>query len=378
MLYYIWLTTIKGIGPIAQKNLLKHFKTPGNVFDADEQEIKRIAGIGDVLSRAIKGEGLDKAQTILDRCNRLSIKILTYDDELYPGKAKEFAGSPIVLYYKGTMRRNSMGVGIIGSRKCTDYGKEVTREAATYLAENDISVISGMAKGIDGYAHTACLMANGYTLAFLGNSVDICYPKEHTKLMDGIIENGAVISEYPPTTTARAEYFPRRNAIISSFSNKLLVVEAAHRSGALITAQCAKELKRKVYAVPNSIYSKNSFGTNRLIEEGARIYLEPSQLLDNAEKDILNEIVGIRKDSSPQKEKDKLEIPSIEQKRYSQTEAKILNFIKDNPRTLGQIADYLNCSEIEILDVVSILEINGDIKSLAGGRFIQDRPVRLG
>lgn len=372
MLYYIWLSIIKGIGPVTQKRLLKYFKTPKDIYIAEEEEIKKVTGVGDVLSKTIKEKNIAEAQIVLDRCNKLGIRILTYDDELYPERAKESISSPIVLYYRGTIRKDAMGVGIVGSRKCTDYGKEVTREAATYLAENNISVISGMAKGIDGYAHTACLKANGYTLAFLGSSVDICYPKEHGKLMESIIESGAVLSEYPPTTGVRAEYFPRRNMLISSFSYKLLVVEAARRSGALITAQFAKELDREVYAVPNNIYNKNSCGTNRLIEEGAKIYLGPNQLLDNPEKDILNEIMGRPKDISFNKEKDRLKALSIKQKNYSPIEIRILNFIKDNPKTLGQIADYLNCNEIEILDIISILDINGDIRTLAGGKFVAE------
>ena len=367
MLYYIWLTTIKGIGPVAQKNLLKHFKAPENIFNANRREIKKVRGIGDVLSKAIEGKNLDDAKIILDKCNKSNINILTYDDELYPEKAKEPANSPVVLYYKGAIRKNAMGVGIIGSRRCTNYGKQVTKEAATYLAKNNVSVISGMAKGIDGYAHTACLMANGYTLAFLGSSVDICYPKEHASLMEGIIKNGAIISEYPPTTKVRAEYFPRRNMLISSFCNKLLVVEASHRSGALITARHAKELKREVYAAPNNIYSKNSHGTNRLIEKGAKIYLRPSQLLDKQEEDIFNEI--IEKVINCKKEKSSPEVPNTEEAPHSLIETKILDFIKDNPKTLGQIADYLNCNEVEILDTISILEINGDVQTLPGGKF---------
>ncbi|MCK9267931.1 MAG: DNA-processing protein DprA [Alkaliphilus sp.] len=369
MLYYIWLTTIKGIGPISQKNLLKYFRTPENIFRANEKEIKNVVGIGDTLFGFIRGKNLDDAQIILDKCDKLNIKILTYNDELYPERVKELASSPIVLYYRGTIRRNAMGVGIVGSRKCTDYGKEVVKEAVTYLAENDITVISGMAKGIDGYAHTACLMANGYTLAFLGNSVDICYPKEHARLMDSIVENGAVISEYPPTTGVRAEHFPRRNAIISSFSNKLLVVEAAHKSGALITARCAKELKREVYAAPNSIYSKNSYGANRLIKGGAKIYLKPSQLLDNPGKDIFDGIIEKAKDNNHKKEENALETLDAGQMIYSPMEMKILDFVKDNPKTLGQIADHLNCNEVEILDIISILEISGDIRTLPGGKI---------
>lgn len=350
MLYWIWLSNIKGIGPITQKKLLDHFKSPYEVYRASEEEIKNITGVGDILSKKIKDTTLEEAEKILDKSHDLGINILTYEDKLYPQKSKEFIDSPTVLYYKGHIREDSIGVGIVGSRKCSEYGKEVTKEAAIYLAENNICVISGMAKGIDGYAHTACLKTNGYTIAFLGSSVDICYPKEHAKLMDCIIENGAVISEYPPTTSARAEHFPRRNMLISSFSNKLLVVEAAAKSGALITAEFSKDLKREVYAVPNNIYSKNAYGTNYLIEQGAKIYLRPSQLIDG-------------------KESDKKSMENINHKEYSFQENQILKFIKDTSKTLGQISDFLKCDEVEILDIISILEINGDIRSLPGGRF---------
>jgi len=264
-----------------------------------------------------------------------------------------------------------MGVGIVGSRKCTDYGKEVTRQAARYLAENSVTVISGMAKGIDGYAHTACIKANGYTLAFLGSSVDICYPKEHRKLMEGIIESGAVISEYPPTTEVRAEYFPRRNMLISSFSNNLLVVEATYKSGALITANFAKELNREVYAVPNSIYSNSSLGTNHLIEKGAKIYLRPSQLIDCIEVDVLSDIMG-KADKPSIKKEDKIKNTNAHnQKGYSPEEGKILDFMKDSPKTLREIAEFLKCRETEILDIISVLEINGDIRALPGGRLFE-------
>lgn len=371
MLYYIWLSTIKGIGPIIQKRLLQNFKSPKNIYDADEEEIKKVVGIGDILSKSIKKTSLEEAEKTIDRCHKLGIKILTYEDVLYPEKAKEALDSPIVLYYKGIIKENVMGVGIVGSRKCTDYGKDVTKQAARYLAENGVTVISGMAKGIDGYAHTACLKVKGYTLAFLGSSVDICYPKEHSKLMEGIIESGAVISEYPPTTEVRAEYFPRRNMLISSFSNKLLVVEATHKSGALITANFAKELNREVYAVPNSIYSNSSLGTNELIEKGAKIYLRPSQLLDYIEVDVFSDIMGKVDKPSIKKENKMKNINTDNEKGYSPEEGKILDFMKDSPKTLREIAEFLKRREADILDIISVLEINGDIRALPGGRLFE-------
>ena len=152
-------------------------------------------------------------------------------------------------------------------------------EAAAFLARQGITVVSGLAKGIDSYAHTACLREGGYTLAFIANGPDICYPPEHHSLMDEIIGNGAVLSPYPPGTRPRQEYFPMRNRLLSAWVDQLLVVEAGERSGALITADYAMEQKRRVFAVPNSIYSAESVGTNRLLLKGAELYLEPTQLM---------------------------------------------------------------------------------------------------
>jgi DNA processing protein len=156
----------------------------------------------------------------------------------------------------------------------------VAAEAAAFLAQQGITVASGLAKGIDSYAHTACLKEGGYTLAFVANGPDICYPPEHRSLMEEILVSGAVLSPYPPGTRPRQEYFPLRNRILSAWIDQILVVEAGERSGALITAGYALEQKQRVFAVPNSIYSPESFGTNRLLQNGAEVYLEPKQLLN--------------------------------------------------------------------------------------------------
>ncbi|MCC5909729.1 MAG: DNA-processing protein DprA, partial [Clostridiaceae bacterium] len=279
MEYWIWLSQLKGIGSITQKKLLEHFFSPEAIYDATKQQLMEVDGIGPALTEVIKSSSLEKAEGILEKVNKGNIKILTYEDSFYPMKAKLYPEAPILLYYRGNLRQNSVGVGIVGARRCSAYGKEVTREAATFLAKNNIPVISGMAKGIDGYAHIACLKADGYTLAFLGSGVDICYPKEHDELMGRILEKGAILSEYPPGTKPKPEYFPKRNALISAWSEKLLVVEAGEKSGALITATLSEALHREVWAVPNTIYSQMGKGTNNLIASGAKIYLKPEQLM---------------------------------------------------------------------------------------------------
>ncbi|WP_461207864.1 DNA-processing protein DprA [Clostridium sp. DL1XJH146] len=270
VLFWIWLSKIKGVGPILSRNLLKVFQKPSNIYSAEKDELLRVQGIGKETARRIyEGKDLAYSESILENCVKKNIKILTIEDTFYPKEVKEISESPIVLYYRGNLIAKSIGIGIVGSRRCTSYGKRVAVETAQFLAQNNIPVISGMAKGIDSYSHTACLKENGYTIAVLGNGVDICYPKEHIDLMEKIIDNGAVISEYSPGTKPDALRFPKRNRIISAFSKRLLVVEASEKSGALITASYSKKYKREIYAVPNNIYSIQSKGTNELIYNGA-------------------------------------------------------------------------------------------------------------
>lgn len=278
-LYWLWLVGIRGIGPINQRRLLKNIGSPERIYYASAPDLEGIVG-PTAAGVLLAARSLDHAKRLTESLDRLDIKLLTLDDFFYPKQARIVADAPVLLYYRGNLQTKKPSVGIVGSRRCSAYGKQVAVEAAEYLAHKGVTVISGMAKGIDSYAQTACLKAGGYTLAFLGNGVDICYPAEHRGLMEQIIEHGAVISEYPPKTRPRPQYFPARNALISGWSDKILIVEAADKSGALITAHEAFALGREVLAVPNSIYAKESVGANRLLSEGALPYLGPENLLE--------------------------------------------------------------------------------------------------
>ncbi|MGH4049897.1 MAG: DNA-processing protein DprA [Clostridium sp.] len=290
----------------------------------------------------------------MTKCEKLNIKVLTYGDSLYPTQVKDIKKSPVILYYRGNLIEESMGVAIVGSRRCTEYGKRLTVDAGKFLAQNNIPVISGMAKGIDGYAHTACLKVGGYTIAILGCGLDICYPKEHIELMQEIIERGAVVSEYPPGTSPDANHFPMRNRLISAWCKKLLVVEAGEKSGSLLTAAYAKEQNREVFAAPNSIYIRESVGTNKLIEEGSKIYLNPSQLLDQTRRPLVNntlqnsELIG-----------DDLTAPAGDD--LTALEKAILIKIKDNPMTLGQVLLYIKEDKSDVLETISIMELEGKL-----------------
>ena len=279
LVFWLWLTQVRGVGAKTSKKLLEHYATPRAVYDASAEELLTISGIGQKLAGAIREHrSLTTAEELLAKVAKHDAQVLTIWDTCYPLAVKNLPNAPIILYYKGTLRQER-GIAIIGARRCTPYAKRVTSEAAHYLASNNIPVISGLAKGVDGYAHTACLKAGGYTLAFLGHGVDACYPTEHHDLMEAIIEHGAVISQFPPDTPPHRSNFPKRNHLMSAWAEKLLVVEASPQSGALITTESAKELGRPVYAVPGSIYSRESMGANTLILEGATPYLTPTQLV---------------------------------------------------------------------------------------------------
>jgi DNA processing protein len=361
LLYWIWLSKINGVGPVIAKVLLDAFKTPENIYKATKDDLININRIGNAMSDVIfNSKSLANSEEILNNCKKTSIKVLTYGDSLYPIEVKSIKKAPVILYYRGNIIEDSIGVAIVGSRRCTEYGKKTTVEAAEFLAGNNIPVISGMAKGIDGYSQTACLKAGGYTIAILGCGVDICYPKEHIDLMMKIIEKGAVISEYPPGTKPNPNYFPMRNRLISAWCKKLLVVEAGEKSGSLLTAGFAKEQNRQVFAAPNNIYSRESIGTNKLIAEGAEIYLTPSQLLlDHRRVPIADN----EKESIAPMGDDLTSLEKI-----------ILTEIGASAITVNELLFKLKGDRSDILEAISIMELMGRIINVAGKYKVQKSP----
>lgn len=235
------------IGPITANRLLKRFDDPELVYQADEKDVCAIEGITQRQIRSIlENRSLESAYKIMEDCEKNNIFILPQNDLLYPKRAKEPEDSPVVLYYKGCLQNVEKTVGIVGARRCTQEAKfQAVKITEKYVIE-DIAIISGMAKGIDSYAHTACLRAGGYTVAILGNGLDICYPSEHKKLMEHIAEKGLLISEYPPGTEPAQYRFPRRNRLISAWSDKLIVISPGKGSGAFITAEYEKKYGREV------------------------------------------------------------------------------------------------------------------------------------
>lgn len=247
MIYWIWLTQIPFVGPVTARYLIKELKDAEKIYQADAERLAKISRLSERQRKSIlQSRSLENPKRILENCQKKSISVLRWDDKRYPERARKPHDAPVLLYYKGNFKNMDQAIGIVGSRRCTQESKQKTVSLASECARNQIAVVSGMAKGIDSYAHTACLNMGGYTIAILGNGLDICYPNEHHKLMNCIEENGLLISEYPPGTFPDKYRFPRRNRLISSWSDKVFVIESGKGSGALITAEYSRKYGREV------------------------------------------------------------------------------------------------------------------------------------
>lgn len=279
--YWVGFNLIKGIGSVKTRLLLEKCETLENAWKAPSQELLSI-GLSEkiVQSFVSKRKQLD-LNAIWEKIVDKGIEVLTWDDQNYPRKLLEIDQPPPVLYSRGKLKsEDDWAIAIVGTRRMTVYGRQVTQDLGTILAAKGVTVVSGLARGIDSIAHNAALDAGGRTLAVLGCGVDIIYPPENRKLYERILESGAVISEYPPGTFPESSNFPPRNRIISGLSQATVVVEAGETSGALITASFAANQGREVFAVPGNILAPQSMGCNRLIRDGARILLNPNDVLE--------------------------------------------------------------------------------------------------
>jgi DNA processing protein len=283
----IWISSIPGIGAIKANKLLSYFKSPEEVFWADEVALFQTGFLSrnDVLNILDK-KHKENLYLLLEKIYKSDISVVSIKDEKYPGYLKNIYDPPPVLFYKGEIKKEENALAIVGSRKATSYGIKMSEVIADSLGQMGFTIISGMARGIDAAAHEACLKAGSRTIAVLGCGVDVVYPPESRGLMNRIIEQGTVISEFIPGTQPLAYNFPQRNRIISGLSLGIIVIEAGEKSGSLITAHIALEQGREVFALPGNVSSSKSAGTNKLIRDGAKIITGIEDIVD--ELQILN------------------------------------------------------------------------------------------
>lgn len=278
--YCLGLSTIKGLGPIRMNKLINYFGDPLSIWEADKRELEYIID-SPVLARKIvqERESMD-IPSLVKKIAEKKIEFITLFDKEYPALLKNISDPPPVLYYKGKLIFNYPAISIVGARRCTNYGKKIGERIGCELAERGITVISGLARGIDTYGHIGALKGGGRTIAVLGCGLDIIYPPENKKLYYEIQENGTIVSEYPPGTEPLRGNFPQRNRIISGLSLGVLVIEAARRSGSLITAEIALEQGRKLFAIPGNIDRPQSKGTNELIKDGAKMVIKVEDIIE--------------------------------------------------------------------------------------------------
>lgn len=280
--YWLWLTLKKGISSRKITALLEHFQSPGEIYSADEAEFAEIPGLTQADVAVLADRSLRSAGQVMETCRKKNIKIMTFDSPYYPRLLAEIYDPPYVLYarYKERIDLNMhMTLAIVGTRTCSGYGINMAERLGYDLAREGVTVISGMAKGIDGAANTGSLRAGGVTVAVLGNGVDICYPAMHKPLMEQIIEHGMVLSEYPPGSPPLASHFKPRNRIITGLSQGTIVVEAPVQSGAINSANWSLEQGRELFVVPGDVTRASAQGSNVLMTEGALPALSAEDVL---------------------------------------------------------------------------------------------------
>ena len=283
--YWVALSLVPGVGSVLFKRLLNQFKSPDAVFRATLRDLLRVEGIGKTVAEEIlKGPAEKKTERELRLLKEAGGILLTIADERYPLRLREIYDPPPLLYLRGELREeDNFALSIVGSRKTSPYGRWITEKMSQEIVRHGITIVSGMARGIDSVAHGGAISGGGRTLAVLGCGIDVIYPPENRTLFGQIIDHGAVLSEFPMGSRPEGIHFPRRNRIISGLSIGVVVVQASAKSGSLITAEYALEQGREVFAIPGNVGADGSRGTNRLIKEGAK-------LVESSE-DILEEIL---------------------------------------------------------------------------------------
>jgi len=352
------LNLLPGMGPVRLRRLLDAFGSPEAVLSANSAALQRIEGIGPEVASAIANwrEPADP-ETELQRAADLGASVIAWDSPSYLKLLREIHYPPIVLYVLGTLEdRDNHAVGVVGARTATHYGTTCAKKLAYQLAYAGLTILSGLARGIDTAAHQGALAAKGRTIAVLGCGLGQIYPPENRPLAEKIAESGAVVSEFPIDRKPDRQTFPMRNRIVSGWSFGTLVIEAGLQSGALITANQAAEQGRSIYAVPGPIDRPTSHGTNRLIQQGAKLVLEAS--------DILDDLGTLFRDR-----------PALETSRpvehLTETERAIYDAIGQDETHLDRIIAGSKLASGTVMSTLLALEMKRLVKQLPGRHFVK-------
>ena len=378
---WLALKSIPGVGPVLFQRLLARFNTPAAVFQARCEDLLAIKGVNRDLARDILGfRAWDRVEAELARLAAAGVEVLLQTDPRFPARLKQIPYPPPLLFLKGTLLpQDDLALALVGTRAASYYGLKTCRRLAGALAVRGVTVVSGLARGIDTAAHQGALENSGRTLAVLGCGLDVVYPPENQKLYEQIPEQGALISEFPLGTPPEAKNFPIRNRIISGLSLGVVVVEAGLKSGTGITVRYALDQGREVFAVPGPIDSPTSLGPHRLIQDGAKLVQDP--------EDIFSELPGLKKGqralfAAPGRVR---EVPAAEGGGPTPAtipastpapppaptpEDPLLALLGSDPLSLEEIVRTTRLATSEVLSRLTILELEGLIRELPGKRYV--------
>lgn len=357
--YWVGFTRIPGIGRVRLGKLKGKFGSLANAWSATKTDLLNTGLDENIISGLIKYRDRISLDNELEELAKYHIKAITYESTSYPILLKEISDCPPVLFIRGELKQcDDTSIAVVGTRRATSYGRQITEEIVNNLSANSVTIVSGLAKGIDTAAHKAALEANGRTLAVFASGLDIVYPPENVKLAREIMEKGALISEYPLGTKPKADHFPQRNRILSGLSRGVLVVESGETSGALITANFALEQNRDVFAVPGSILSPMSKGPNKLIQEGAKLVRNHVDILEE-----LNLAVADRQ----------IEMQNIDA--LNETESIIIKCISEGPVHIDQICRTTGLSAAVIQSNLSLMEINGLVRHTGNHNYVFNKSM---
>jgi len=360
---WLALKSIPGVGLVLFQRLVARCGAPAAVFQASPEKLQSIKGVTPALARAIRGfRDWDLLEEQLARLQNRGAQMLTWDDPGFPARLKQIPYPPPLLFVQGTLEpQDDLAVALVGTRGASYYGLKTSRRLAGALAARGLTVVSGLARGIDAAAHRGALENGGRTLAVLGCGLDVVYPPENRELYANIPEQGALISEFSLGAPPEAKNFPVRNRIISGLALGVVVVEAGERSGTSITVQFALDQGREVLAVPGPIDSPTSVGPHRLIQQGAKLVM--------AVEDILQELPGVKLGPGPL-------FPSPGRVAETgapgrpQAEDPLLAFLGSEPLRLDELVQASKLPASEVMSRLTILELQGLVRELPGKCFV--------
>ena len=369
--FWLALTRIDGLGIRGCHKLIQHFGSPQAAYMASLTELES-CGVPARVAQAIFAQAaLKDAEREIQEVAKADCELVAYDDGAYPPLLKQIPDAPLLLYVRGDVKVLSQyAVAVVGSRRPSAYGSSVAHRLAHDLAQRQLVVVSGLARGVDSAAHRGALEAKGKTVAVMGSGIDIMYPRENKKLADEIAKSGAVISEFPLGTGPTPENFPIRNRIISGLSLGVVVVEAAEYSGSLITARLALEQNREVFAVPGNITSAQSFGPNHLIKQGAKLVDQWMDVIEEFTAEVRMQLLPPMETSDG--EPMGAQAATLFEASLTPDQKAVFETLRvDQTSFVDEIVGAAEIPHPRVLAALLQLEMNGLIRQLPGKNFIR-------